>query len=102
MTWTTFAPLTAAEMAFLDGNFAALAQMGIVPCDLTGTASLTLTPILAGNGPPIAAYANYQAFLAIANATNAGAVTAKYTGLTAMPVYKDTPGGPVALSGGEI
>lgn len=102
MTWTTFAPLSAAEMAFLDGNFAALTQMGLVPVDLTGTSVIGLTPTLSGNGPPISAYANYQGFVGVANATNAGAVSAQYTGLTALPVYRDTPSGPVALAGGEI
>jgi hypothetical protein len=100
--WATFAALTTAQMALLDGNFSALAQMGVVPCGMSGSSTLTLVPSLGASGPPVTAYADYQAFIAIANATNIGSVLLRVSGLGALAVYRDTPAGPVTLTGGEI
>lgn len=102
MPWTTFAPLSASQMGFVDANMATLAQMALIPCVMTGTSSITLTPALSGNGPPSVPYANYQAFVAIANATNTGSVAAHLVGQATLTVWKDTPAGPALLTGGEI
>src|SRR5271166_217416 len=100
MAWTTFANLTTATLPQLDGNFNILSGLTSIPCTVAGTNTLTLTNI-AGAGA-ISAYANYQRFTGIAANTNSGAVTANFAGLGAFNVYKDTPAGPVALTGNEI
>lgn len=97
---TLFANLTAATGAELDGNFAALGAVSIIPCGVTGTNALSLTP-LAGT-PSVPAYANYMTFSGVAAADNTGAVTAGVGSLSSLAVFKDTPAGPVALTGAEI
>ncbi len=95
----TFAGLSSAQMSDLDANFSALGALTAIPCTVSGTNTLVLTPL--GDTPTIAAYTDYQAFSGIAAATNSGAATAQVGGLAALPVYKDTSSGPVALAGGE-
>lgn len=96
----TFASLSTATGAQLDSNFAALGALTPVPCSLAGSNSLTLTPL--ANTPTIPAYANYGTFVAVAALANTTGVTAAVGSLGALTVYKDTPSGPIALSGGEI
>lgn len=87
-------------LSSLDQNFAALSALTPIPCQIAGTNALTLTP--ASAAPTVPSYANYQAFLGTAVATNTGGVTATVVGLAALIVYKDTAAGPVVLTGGEI
>lgn len=96
----TFAGLTAAQMAQLDQNFAALGALTAIPCVVSGTNVLTLTQT--ANTPTIPGYVNYQGFLGAAAGTNTGGVTANVGGLGARNVYKDTAAGPAVLTGGEI
>lgn len=97
---TTFAPLSTATGAMLDNNFAALGALTPIPCTITGTNALTLTP--ASTAPTVVGYANYGEFVGVAAASNTGPVTANVAALGARPVYQDTGSGPVALAGGEI
>src|SRR5215831_9837124 len=101
MAWTTFANLTQPTLPELDGNFAILAVSAPVPCTVTGANSLTLSPI--NSGLPLAPFRTGQQFIAIAVNTNTGTANATVTGVPGtFNVYKDTSGGPVPLSGGEI
>jgi len=97
----TFANLSSpVPLSSLDQDFAAVGALTIIPCGVTGTNSLSLTP--AANTPTVSAYANYMQFSGIAAADNTGAVTAGVGSLAGLPVYKDTATGPAALTGAEI
>lgn len=98
---TTFGPLTGQiPLSDLDANFAALGAISTIPCGVTGTNTISLTPL--ANTPSIPAYANYMAFSGIAAASNTGPATAGVGNLQNLQIYKDTPTGPSALTGGEI
>lgn len=97
---TAFATLTVATGAELDGNFAALGAVSTIPCGVTGTNVLSLAPL--ANTPSVPSYQNYMQFSGIAAIDNTGAVTAGIGSLSSLPVYKDTPSGPVLLAGAEI
>lgn len=86
----------------LDTMFAAVALLGVIPCTVAGTNTLTLTPTTSPATPTVSSYQNYMAFAGIAANANTGAVTAAVASLAAYPVYKDTGSGPAALSGTEI
>jgi hypothetical protein len=100
MTFTLFANLTQATGQELDGNFAALGASVVVPCTLTGTNIVTLTPPT--SLPAIMAYANYTTFSAVATAYNTSAQTMQVGTLPGVNVYKDTAAGPALLTGYEI
>ena len=95
-----FGGMSAALMSDLDQDFAAVGALTIVPCTVTGTNTLALSP--SPNSPAITVYTDYLQFSGAAAATNTGATTAAIGALPALPVYKDLGGGPVALVGGEI
>lgn len=99
----TFATLAASPpnqpLSLFDTQFAALAVCTIIPCQVTGTNALTLTPLI---NTPTPVYMELSAFSTIAAETNTGAVAALVGGLASLPVYKDTVSGPAALTGGEI
>lgn len=98
---TTFAAVTSATGAQLDNDFNAVGNMGVFPCAVSGTNALTLTPT-AGITPTVAAYANYKRFSGIVAVTNTATTTLRIAALAALNCYKDSPAGPVALSGGEL
>lgn len=98
---TTFAAATQATGAQLDNNFNAVGKLGTIPCGVSGTNSLTLTPT-AGIAPTISAYANYLQFSGVVATTNSAAVTAQIGSLAVLNVYKDSPSGPVVCTGGEL
>lgn len=95
----TFGGLTQWQAAWLDTNYAEVGACATIPCTITGTNALTLTPI--GN-TPVAAYANYQRYSGVAAAANTGAGTANVGTLGFVSVYKDTGAGPAPLVGAEI
>jgi hypothetical protein len=84
----------------LDADLAALGALTPIPCTIAGTNTLTLATNT--NTPTVSAYANYGLFTGIAAATNTGSATGAVGSLAALNIYKDTIGGPVLLSGGEI
>lgn len=96
----SFGNLTAATGWELDTNFNAVGIIGTIPCTISGTNTLTLTPL--ANNPTISSYANYTRFSGTIANTNSGAVTANVSGTGALNVYKDTTSGPTALSGSEL
>jgi hypothetical protein len=96
----TFANLTNPTLPELDQNFAALGALVPIPCTVSGTNTITMTP--AANTPTITALAPYTQFSGVVNVSNTGATTINAAGLGALSAYKDTPGGPVALAGGEM
>jgi len=97
---TTFASLTTATGALLDGNFAALGALTPIPCGVAGTNVLTLSP--APNTPTVVSYADYGQFVTVAVSTNTGAVTAGVGSLASLGVYKDTTSGPAALVSNDV
>ena len=101
MAWTTFANLTQPTLPQLDGNLGILAVSAPVPCTVAGTINaLILTPN--NLGLPLFYGVGLQ-FVGIATNTNTGPVNAMIVGLPGTyNVYKDTSGGPVLLTGGEI
>src|SRR5579884_3609765 len=98
-----FAGLTSATGANLDQDFNAAGLLGTIPCTVSGTNALTLTPYTSPTigTPPVALQAQLR-FSGIAAATNTGAVTANCAATGSLNVYKDTASGPAALTGGEI
>ena len=97
----TFATKTAATGLQLDENFNALGVLVPIPCTVGGTNTVTMTPATT-NTPTVSAYSNYRLFSGVVAATNTGAVTIQVGSLTALNAYKDSPAGPIALSGGEL
>ena len=97
----TFAAVTSATGAQLDADFNAVGKLGAIPCAVSGTNTITMTPT-AGITPTISALSNYLRFSGIVTTTNTGAVTITISGLTPLSAYKDSPSGPAVLSGGEL
>ena len=97
----TFAGLTTPVMSQLDTVFTQAGNLGIIPCAVSGTDVLVLTPT-ASRTPTITAYFDGLQVAGTAVATNTTTMTARVGALTAPPVYKDSPAGPVACAGGEV
>lgn len=102
MALVAFAAVTTATGAQLDANFNALGSLTAIPCTMSGSNTVTMTPDTGSNTPAVTAYRNYSLFTGIVASTNTGAATIQVGGLAALNVYKDSPAGPVALSGGEM
>lgn len=96
----TFASLTTIVSSYWDQNFAALGALTPIPCTVAGTDTLVLTPL--ANTPTVGSLQNYMQFTAIAGGTNTTAVTAQIGSLPVLPVYADTPSGPVPMTAGQI
>ena len=96
----TFGNLSLIESPWWDSNYAALGVLTPIPCSVSGTNALVLTPLT--NTPTVPAYQNYSPFTCIAAATNTGAATARIGSLAALAIYKDTASGPTPLVGGEV
>jgi hypothetical protein len=94
---TTFGPLTAASMAQLDGNFAAVGALTTLLCTATGTNAIVLTPV--ANQPTVNGYGlpNPLKFGFVAPAATTGSVTLEVLALGFLPVY--VPAGSQATSG---
>lgn len=97
----TFAGNTAPQNVQLDQNFQQAGLLGTIPCTVAGSNTITLTPVTALS-PTIAAYNNYLRFSGVAAADNTSTVTVQVGALAALTVYKDSPAGPVVLTGGEL
>lgn len=97
---TLFAAVTQATGQQLDDNLTLVSNQAPIPCSVSGTSSITLTP--KANVYDAAAYTNNMQFSGVAVGTNPGAVQARLGSLTPLAVFKDSIGGPVQLSGGEI
>ena len=96
----TFAGMTTPELGYLDADLAALGALTTIPCVIAGGNALVLTPV--ANAPAVPSYSQDQAYSGIAGITNTGPVVAQVVSLASLPVYKDTPLGPVALAGNEV
>lgn len=96
----TFAGQTSPQMSLLDTMFRQVGVSAPVPCTVSGANAITMTP--ASYALTFSAYANYMQFSGIVAAPNILAVTIQVQGLAALPGYKDSPSGPVALQGGEL
>lgn len=95
-----FANQTQPNLEWLDADFNAVGALTTLPCIIAGTNAITLAQTI--NTPAISAYGNYLRFSGIIAVDNTGATTAQVGSLGALPVYKDTVAGPVALTGGEL
>ena len=95
-----FAAVTDATGAQIDANNAALGALTPIPCTASGSNSQVLTAN--ASTPTITAYSNYRQFSFIAAQSNTGAATGKVGTLATLPINKNSPAGPIALTGGEI
>jgi hypothetical protein len=95
-----FASVASLVTSQLDSNFNALGALTPIPCTVTGTNALVLTPN--ANTPAQTAYVDYGQFSGVAAATNTGALTASVAGIGSLNVYKDSPAGPIQCVGGEV
>lgn len=79
--------------------YASTSSQGVLFCGTsTGTANAqVLTPAV-----PLPAYGAGGAIAFIAGFTNTGALTVNVSGLGARAVYKESPTGPIPLTGGEV
>lgn len=101
MAWpVTFAALSTVPLSDLDTMFNAAGALTVIPCSVTGTNALSLTPL--ADTPTIGGYFNYQLFSGVCAGANTGAATAAVGGLGALNIYKDVGSGPAVLSGGEL
>lgn len=96
----SFANVTTLVTSQLDANFNALGVLTPIPCTVAGTNTLTLTPN--ANTSSFTNYSNYMIFSGVAASTNTGSTTGQVGALAALNIYKDSPAGPVLLTGGEI
>lgn len=94
-----FAAATTATGQQLDDNFTFVGALGVIPCTITGTNSLTLTPT--SKAVAFSAYQQGMTFSGVIANDNTGAVTAN-AGVGALSVYQDTSAGPAALAGAEL
>lgn len=85
----------------LDDVFNEAGLLGTIPCDVTGTNTLTMTPSQSSGTPPLVLQPLLRVSGLAAN-SNTGATTANVAAGGALNVYKDSATGPVALTGGEI
>lgn len=99
----TFGTQTNPNTSWLDTNFNAAGLLGTIPCTVSGTNTLVLSPYTSPTigTPPFVLQAQVTVSAIAAN-TNTGATTANVNGVGALNVYKDTASGPVALAGSEI
>ena len=97
-----FASASGAPTSQLDANFQTVGLLAVLPCSVTGTNSLALTLLNASNSPAVSGYANYNRFSFVASNTSTGAVTAAVGGLSSLNVYKNSPGGPIAVVANDI
>ena len=98
-----FANVTTLATPELDANFNAAGRLGTIPCTVSGTNTLALTPFTTPTipTPPLVLQPQLRVSGIAAN-SNSGATTANVNGGGALNVYKDSASGPVALTGGEI
>lgn len=96
----TFGNVSQAQMNWLDQNFEILGTVSNVNGSVVGVNTIAFTP--AADTPWYGSLLGSQNLTGVAVFTNTGAVTLAVDALAALPVYKDTQVGPVALTGGEI
>ncbi len=96
----TFANETTPQMVELDENFNAVGTCTPIPCTVSGTNALTLTPF--ANTPDNSTLVTGMQFTGIAAATNTVGMTAAVAGNSPLIVYKDTPQGPKAMAVNEL
>src|SRR5216684_3366170 len=92
------------SLVALDNNFTTFGALVPIPCTISGTNTLTLTPNAGGlvPTPTISAYTTGMLFTGIAITSNTGPVIATVGSIGTRQVYKDTLIGPSLLSGTEI
>ena len=96
----SFANATQAQGSWLDQNFSAVGVLGTIPCSVSGTNTITLSPL--ANTPTISAYSPYLRLSGIVAVSNTGPVNAALGSLGSLPVYKDTSSGPALLVSGDL
>lgn len=97
---TTFGTLTAATGGELDVNFSEVGVLTTIPGVISGTNTITLAPFV--NTPTVASYEDYTRFSGVVAVDNTGPATLTVGAIGALPVYKDTSDGPVALASGDL
>ncbi len=96
---TNFATVTSTTGADLAQVFNEAGFLGTVPCAVMGTNTLVMTPAVPA---PDIVLQPLLRVCGLVQITNTGAVTANAANLGPFPVYKDSPTGPVLLTGNEM
>jgi hypothetical protein len=98
-----FANVSELDTPQLDTVFNQAGLLGTIPCTVTGTNTLALTPYTSPTigTPPFTIQAQVRVSGWVAH-TNTGATTANVASTGPLGVYKDSASGPVVLSGGEL
>jgi hypothetical protein len=89
------------SLVALDNNFTTFGALVPIPCGISGTNTLTLTQNAVGlvPTPTIQGYSTGMLFTGIAAGNNTGPVQASVGSAGVLNVYKDSPAGPVLLTG---
>lgn len=100
---TVFAGLTNPTLPELDAVLNSAGLLGTIPCIVSGTNDLTMTPYSTPTvgTPPFVLQTNVLVSGIVAT-TNTGAMTANVNSTGALNIYKDTSSGPAVLIGGEM
>lgn len=93
-----FASLTNPTLPNLDADFVGVANTLVVPCTVTGTNSLALTPI--PSTVTVSAYTTGDQYTFVAAATSTGVMTAQVSGLGFLKIF--TAGGTTQASTGDV
>lgn len=98
-----FANVTSFTTPQLDDVLNEAGKLGTIPCTVTGTNDIVMTPLTTPTAgtPPFALQPQIR-LSGIAAATNTGAMRANVSGSGLLNVYQDGAAGPAALTGGEI
>ena len=96
----TFGNVTQAQGAWLDTTFQELGNLDQLIGTASGTNAIVWTPF--GPNPTVAAYYFGQRYAFYSVGSNTSATTFQIGSLAALPIYRDTVNGPIALVGGEI
>jgi len=97
---TLFAAQTLSTGAQLDANFAALGAITVIPCTISGTNIISLTPL--ANTPTVNTYAQGMIFGGVMTGTNTAAVNASVGGLASLGVWIEARGGAVRTRAGDM
>lgn len=98
-----FANVTELDTPSMDVVFNQAGLLGTIPCTVSGTNTLTMTPLTTPTvGTPPFVLQTGVRVSGIVAATNSGAAVAGVAGGPNFSIYKDTSAGPVLLTGNEM
>lgn len=102
MSYPQLQNLTTVAASVLDNNWLAVGRNALIPCTISGTNAITMTPTPSSTTPSILAYANYMTLVGVAGGANTTSVTIATGALAALNAYVDGVGGPVQVPAGYL